>query len=196
MITSSSPAFASGLDTMLVVYCVVDGHPAGATCEQFIKGQSGWFTSPLVLIEAKTILTKVYSVDPAAATKKLEQFSTVPVAFADLDATSVLAAFQLADAHRLDMTDAVRLQLAISNGASNIATADQHFAAVCAQLGINATSPLDAAMRKMVAAWEAAHVQPKGLPRVLWRIHQWLSQSHPQAAQDFWSQSGGGSHMP
>lgn len=196
MITSSNPALINGLDTMLVVYCVVDGHPAGPTCEQFIKAQSGWFTSPLVLIEARTILSKVYSVDPAAATKKLEQFLTVPITFADLDATGVLAAFQLADVHGLDATDAVLLQLAISNGARTIATADQHFAHVCAQSGINAVSPLDAALRNMVATWEAAHVQPKGLPRVLWRVHQWLSQRHVQAAQDFWSQTSGGSHLP
>jgi hypothetical protein len=66
MITTSSP-LDYGLDTTLLVYCVVDGHPAGAACEQFPKARSGWFTSPLVLIEAKTILTKVYSVDALAA---------------------------------------------------------------------------------------------------------------------------------
>lgn len=196
MITSSSNACDHGLDTMLVVYCVLGGHPAGAKCEQFLKARSGWFTSPLVLIEAKAILTKIYSVDPADATKKLEQFSTVPVTFVDLDAAAVLAAFQLADVHGLDTTDAVLLQLAISNSARNIATDDQHFAQVCAHFGINVASPLDAALRKAVATWEAAHVQPKGLARVLWRVREWLSQTHAQAAQDFWSQTGGGSHLP
>jgi hypothetical protein len=39
-------------------------------------------------------------------------------------------------------------------------------------------------------------LQPKGLPRVLRRVHKWLGQSHPKAAQDFWSQTGGGSHLP
>ncbi|HJT30441.1 MAG TPA: hypothetical protein VJ783_00130 [Pirellulales bacterium] len=39
-------------------------------------------------------MTKVYSVDPAAATAKLEQFSTVPIAFANLDAAGVLAAVE------------------------------------------------------------------------------------------------------
>jgi hypothetical protein len=34
------------------------------------------------------------------------------------------------------------------------------------------------------------------LARVPRRVHQWLSHSHPQAAQDFWSRTGGGSHLP
>jgi hypothetical protein len=47
------------------------GHPAALPCDQFLRSQSGWFSSPLVLLEAKNILTKVYSVDAAAATAKL-----------------------------------------------------------------------------------------------------------------------------
>jgi hypothetical protein len=39
-------------------------------------------------------------------------------------------------------------------------------------------------------------VPAKGLPRVLYQVHQWLNQTHPQAAEDFWSRTGGGSHLP
>jgi len=73
---------------------------------------------------------------------------------------------------------------------------DQHFSSVCSQLGIMPISPLDTSLRQAVGAWETAHVPPKGLPRVLRRVHQWLSQSHPQAAQTFWFQTGAGSHLP
>lgn len=196
MITSSSSALDFGLDTMFLVYCLITGHPARAACHNFLRSQSGWFTSPLVLIEAKAILTKVYSIDPAVASTKLAQFSTVPMTFVDLDAAGVHAAFQLADGHRLNTTDAILLQLAIKNGARNIVTDDQHFAQTCSQFGLVAVSPLDAMLRQAVAAWEAAHVPPKGLARILWRVHQWLSQAHPQAAQDFWSHSRGGSYLP
>ena len=57
-------------------------------------------------------------------------------------------------------------------------------------LGVNAV------MYSALAIWEAAHVPAKGLPRVLRRIHQWLRQTHLQTAQDYWSQTGGGSHLP
>ena len=65
MTSSSSPSLAleRALDTMILVYSLLQGHPAVLPCEQFLRSHSGWFTSPLVLIEAKDILTKVYSVD-------------------------------------------------------------------------------------------------------------------------------------
>lgn len=196
MTSSSSPTLDYGLDTMLVVYCVLDGHPARPACQQFLRSHPAWFTTPLVLFEAKAILTKVYAVDAVAATKKLAHYSTIPVAVVDLDAATVLAAFQLADAHGLSTADAVLLKLAISNGAAHIATDDHQLAQACTQFGINAVSPLDTPLRKTVAAWEAAYIPPKGLARVLRRVYQWLNQSHAQAAQDFWSQTGGGSHLP
>jgi hypothetical protein len=67
---------------------------------------------------------------------------------------------------------------------------------VCSHFGITPLSPLDATLRQAVGAWEATHVPPKGLPRVLRRVHQWLSTLHPQVAQDFWTQTGAGSHLP
>jgi hypothetical protein len=92
MTSSSSPPLQYGLDTMILVYSLLQGHPAATACEQLLRAHAGWFTSPWVLFEA--------------------------------------------------------------------------------------------------------HVPPKGLPRVLRRVQLWLSHSHPQAAQDFWSQTGGGSHLP
>jgi hypothetical protein len=56
--------------------------------------------------------------------------------------------------------------------------------------------PLDAVLRQQVAAWENTNLPGKGLPRILRRVHQWLSQTHPQAAQNFWSQTGAASHLP
>jgi predicted nucleic acid-binding protein len=181
---------------MLVVYSFLQGHPAAIPCEQFIRSHSGWFTSPLVLIEAKNILTKVYSVNAGDATKKLLQFAAGPVALLDLDSAILTSALHLADTHDLDFTDSILLHLTQVHGAKYLATEDQRLAQACTQLGILPQSPLDAALRQQVANWEAVHVAPKGLARVLHRVHQWLNQSHPHIAQDFWSQTGNGSHLP
>jgi hypothetical protein len=149
-----------------------------------------------VLVEAKNILTKVYSVDSATATQEIVRFAAGPVAVLPLDSTGIISALQLADTHGLDLTDAVLLHLARQHSAGYVATEEQNLAQVCGQLGITPESPLDANLRQQVAAWEAGHLAPKGMARVLHRVHQWLSQSHPQAAQDFWSHTGGGSHLP
>lgn len=75
MTSSSSPTFDRGLDTMLVVYSSLTGHPATTVCEQFIRSRTGWFTTSLSLLEAKAILTKVYGVEAALATDKLAQLT-------------------------------------------------------------------------------------------------------------------------
>jgi predicted nucleic acid-binding protein len=196
MTSSSSPPLERGLDTMILVFSLLNGHPAAQPCEQFIRSYAGWFTSPLVLVEARNILTKVYGVDDASATTKLLQVAAGPVILLDLDQAAVTSAFSLADTHGLDLTDAVLLHLTHRHGAGHLATEDQRLIQACLRLGINPISPLDALLRQQVNTWEAANLAPKGLPRVLRRIYHWLNQSHTPAAQDFWSQTGGGSHLP
>jgi predicted nucleic acid-binding protein len=196
MTSSSSPPLERALDTMVLVYSLLRGHPAEKVCEHLLRSHAGWFTSPLVLFEAKGILTRVYGEDPMLVTSKLAQVASGPIVFIDLARTDVVPVFQLADMHTLDLTDAVLLHLARSHGARFLASDDQNLCLVCSQFGITPLAPLDPGLRHAVGAWEATHVPPKGLPRVLRRVHQWLSISHPQAAQDFWSLTGGSSHLP
>jgi predicted nucleic acid-binding protein len=196
MTSSSSPTLERGLDTMILVYYLLQGHPAALPCEQFLRSHSGWFTSPLVLIEAKHILTKVYSVNARAVTAKLLQFAAGPVALLELDEATLASAFQLADTYALDVSDAVLMHLTEQCGAKCLATEDQRLVRACVQVGIAPVSPLDTSLRQQVATWEATNLTSKGLPRILHRVQQWLSQTHPQAAQDFWSQTGGANHLP
>jgi predicted nucleic acid-binding protein len=196
MISSTSPPLERGLDTMILVYSLLPGHPAALPCEQFLRSHAGWFTSPLVFIEARHILATTYSVNAGSVATKLVQFAAGPVVLLDLDPLAVASAFQLADTHGLDLTDAVLLHHAQLHGAPFLATEDQRLGQACRKLGVTPESPLDAALRQQVAAWEATNLPAKGLPRILRRVRDWLGQAHPQAAQDFWSQTGGGNHLP
>lgn len=196
MISSSSALLERGLDTMVLVYSLLQGHPAATACEQLLRAHSGWFTSAAVLFESKSVLTKVYGEDPLAVTRKLVQIANGPVAIIDLDSSDVATVLGLADGYQLDLTDAALLHLVRRNAVPYLTTDDQHLAQVCGNLGITAASPIDAPLRQAIAAWETRHVPPKGLPRVLRRVHQWLSQSHAHAALDFWSKTGAASHLP
>jgi predicted nucleic acid-binding protein len=196
MTSSSSPSLERGLDSALVVYSLVQGHPAALPSEQFLRAHSGWFTSPLVLLEASHILTRVYAVAAADATNKLAQFAAGPLVVLDLDAAATLAALHLAEQHGLDLTDAVLLHLAHQHRAPYLATDDQRLAQACRHFGITPQSPINTILAGQIAAWEAGNLAVKGLPRILRRVHEWLGQSHPQAAQDFWSLTGGGTHLP
>jgi predicted nucleic acid-binding protein len=194
--SSSAPTLTQGLDTMLLLSSLLQGHPASTPCEQFLRNRSGWFTSPLVLLETRAVLVKVYGVDAAQATQSLTQLAQGPLTVLDLTPTDTLAALTLADLHHLDLTDAMLLQQTIASGAKELATDDQHLAQICISLGLTTSSPITAVLRQQIDAWEKIHLVAKGLNRILRRVHDWLGSLHPQAAQDFWSQTGGGIHLP
>jgi hypothetical protein len=156
----------------------------------------GLKTSPLVLFEARHILTRVYSVNANDAANKLTQFAAGPVVLLDLNAAAAIAALKLAEAHGLDLTDAVLLHLTQQHGAAYFATEDQQLARACGHFGITPQSPLDPTLPQQVAAWEAGNLPPKGLARVLRQVYHWLTQTPPQAAHDFRAQTGGGTHLP
>ncbi len=195
MTSSSNRQSDRVLDTPILVYSLLRGHPAENVCEQFLRGHL-WVTSPLILFEAKTVLTKVYGVDTMLASQKLMQVASGSNMIVDLTSGDSVAALHFADAYALDLTDSVLLRLAQSVGANYLATDDQYLSQVCLRLGIAPLSPIDAALRQAIAAWETTHLLPKGVQRVLRRTHQWLSQHHPQAASDFWSLTAGGTHLP
>jgi hypothetical protein len=75
MISSSNPRLERGLDATLLVYSLLENHPASAICEQFIRTHTGWFTTILTLLEVKAILTKVYGVDGHLATLMFHKFT-------------------------------------------------------------------------------------------------------------------------
>lgn len=41
MTSSSNPQIGRGLDAMLIVYSLLDSHPASTICEQFIRACTG-----------------------------------------------------------------------------------------------------------------------------------------------------------
>ena len=69
MTLSSNQIAPSGLDAMLIVYSLLDDHPASAVCESFIRERTRWVTTTLALLEVKAILTKVYAVDATLASQ-------------------------------------------------------------------------------------------------------------------------------
>src|SRR5262245_1951396 len=143
MTSSSSPATVDrGLDTMVLVYALLDGHPASTTCEQLLRAHGGWFVTSLALLEAKAILTKVYGVTPALASSKIEQFANGPIKVIELHRDGAVAALGLADSLGVDLNDAVLLQAAAQHGVKWIATEDGRLAKVCGPIGITAHAPL------------------------------------------------------
>ncbi len=195
--TLFSDRFAGrGLDAMLIVYSLLDDHPASVVCESFIREHTSWFTTTLTLLEVKSILTKVYDVDANLASQQLSQFSAGPIEIIEIDLSITLTAMQTADTFKIDLTDAILLQATHIRGANVLATDDRKLIQACQQFDLIAETPIDVPLRQQMANWESKNLPQKGLPRILRQIHHWLRQNYQQAAEDFWSQTGGGSHLP
>src|SRR5438874_11964728 len=117
MTSSSNLPSERGLDAMLIVYSLLNAHPASTTCEQFIRTHSGWFTTTFTLLEVKAILTKAYAVDAVLASRKLAQFVVGPIVITAVDHPIALAAMHAADVLGIDLTDAVLLHTVQARGA-------------------------------------------------------------------------------
>jgi predicted nucleic acid-binding protein len=196
MTSSSDNSIERGLDTMIVVYSMLNGHPASAVCGDFIAARSGWFTSIVTLLEIRAVMLKVYDVDAVSLSQKLSEFTSGPIWIAEIDAVDVITADRFANAFSLDLTDALLISCARGQGVARLATDDQKLIRVCDQIGMTVENPIDDDLRRQIAEWETANLAVKGLPRILRRVHRWLNAAHPQLANDFWSQTGNGSHLP
>lgn len=193
--TSSSPA-SRGLDAAPIIYSLLSGHPASTLCEGYIRGHSGWLTTSVTLLEVDAVLRKVYGVAPALVAAKLGQFTAGPITVVAVDGALAVSAMTTANSLGIDLADAVLLESCRGQGVSIIATDDEKFAHACTQLGFTAETPLDPATRQQIATWESANLPAKGLARVLFHIRHWLAQQDSKTAQEFWNQSGAGSHLP
>lgn len=195
MITSSDRT-QRGLDAAPIVYSLLSGHPASTVCEHYIRSHAGWLTTSVTLLETGAVLRKVYGVDPALVAQKLAQFAAGPITVLPVDA--VLATMALLSAGQLgiDLADAVLLESCRLHGVSMVCTDDAKLGEICIQLGLSVETPISAALRPQMVAWESANLPPKGLPRLLHHVRAWLDREDPRVAQPFWNQTGAGSHLP
>lgn len=65
------------LDTPLLVYSLLQNHPASSVCSQYIQSQGIWTTSSLVLLETRAILTNGCS---RSILTLLKTFGRIPAA--------------------------------------------------------------------------------------------------------------------
>ena len=185
-----------GLDTMFLVYSSLQEHPASAICEQFILSREGWVSTPLLLVEFYSVLTRNYGVDRQSARQKTMEIVGKPIEILSLEEHTVTAAIRLASEHNLDTNDAILLQTCLNSDINIIATDDRRFARACDDWGISVENPITPTVRQQMADWEEANLPPRGLPRLLLPIHRWLEARDPNIAEVFYEATGRCLHLP
>ena len=119
------------IDSNLLVYASLAGHPAMKACEKYITGYPVWVTSIVNLVELQRVLVGVYGVSESDAdTKFIDLHQALVVE--DLTAVVAAAALPLRHSHGIDFNDAVLLESAGERGVTVLATDDSQLAIACA----------------------------------------------------------------
>jgi predicted nucleic acid-binding protein len=182
------------VDSNLLVYASLAGHPASSACDQFLATEPLWLTSIVNLIEVHRVLIGVYGVVENEADRKLTDFLsalTVDSPTSELTAASL----PLRQSYGIDFNDPILLQTCRKRSVTALATDDGRLAAACAAFGIAVENPIDATVRAQMASWESAHLPAKGLPRLLLRVHRWIDARDPSLAAELYSATQGLSRL-
>lgn len=182
------------IDSNLLVYASLAGHPAMSACEQHILSYPVWLTNIVNLVELRRVLVGVYGVSETDADAKFTELRAALVV-EDLTATLATAALPLRHSHGIDFNDAVLLETCRQRGATVLATDDTKLALAFTAIGIAVENPVTAAVRAQMTQWENVNLPAKGLPRILLRVHRWIEQRDTTLAADFHSATQGLSRL-
>lgn len=172
------------IDSNLLVYASLTGHPARAACAQHVAAHPDWVCNIANLVEMRHVLVSVYGLAEADADMKFADFRA---ALTVVRLTDVLvgAALLLRQAHGIDVNDGILLETCRLRGITTLATDDRRLANACHALGITPETPVGDDIRLVMSSWEEHNLPARGLPRILLRVHRWIDARDPLLAADF-----------
>lgn len=171
------------IDTPLLVYANVYGHPARQRAESELQRSSNAST-PEVLIECYNVLTRDYAVPAEATAAYLARLAQSQMSWVSLDQSQVASAVREQRSLALQTTDTLLLILAREDGGT-LVTTDRRLIRQAQAQGVAVRNPIDPALSVEVARWEEEHLLPKGLGRVLAAVERWLRTEDPRIADRF-----------
>lgn len=182
------------IDTPLLVYRAVDGHPARNPVQAELRA-GDWGSSLLVLFEMFQVLTREYAVSRSAARAEVDLLARSPISWAGLQAQQVTEVVAIAEKEGLASTDAVLLHLAEKNRGV-LVTQDSRLLRAAQARGVAARNPIHKDLAAQIAAWESANLPEKGLTRLLGPVLKWLRAHDPVMAERFQEATGNLSRLP
>lgn len=180
------------LDSNILIYSLLDGHPASKACEELILSSEDkfeWVTSPITFIETFHVLVKIYGQDPIAILQKIEQTLKLPLIIIPLDEKLAVISLKNAVKHQLDVNDSILLQIGFDYGISIIATDDKKLIKASHLSGLTCDNPITEEIRKEMAEWERKNLPEKGFSRLYSKVHQWILSKNKDLANQFKSET-------
>ena len=171
------------LDTPLLVYGALHGHPAEAVAEVELR-HGDWGSTVLVLAELYHVLTQHYGLAPAAAVAEVERAARLPILWIRAEAADVALAAAEQARHRVEGADAALLLLA-ERDSGTLVTADRRLLRAALGRGVAARNPIPNDLTATIAEWESRRVPPKGIERLLATVERWLRAREPGISDEF-----------
>ena len=176
------------LDSNILIYSILEGHPASEACEQLIisgEGKFNWVTSPITYYETFHILIRVYGMEPSQVLNKIKEVMDLPFDIQPLDSRIIITSLEKSIFHSIDMNDSVLLMMGINLGIPIIATDDRKLIKACENYGITCENPITETLRDEMRAWESKNLPEKGIGRIYYRVYDWLIQKDMNLAEIF-----------
>jgi predicted nucleic acid-binding protein len=171
------------IDSQLLVYSVIESHPAQDVIQAALT-RDAWGSTILTLGEVYHVLTRDYRVTSADARELTLGLAHSNLHWVGLDAVEASAAIVTRSTQSIDLADAVLLSLAASDPGV-LVTSDRRLLGVAVSQGVAVRNPIDPPLSVAVARWEAQNLPPKGLQRILVAVERWLRQENPMIAERF-----------
>lgn len=176
------------IDTNVLVYALIENHPASSVCEAFIQEQKEkheFYTTTFTPFEMFHVLWKIYGLDIHLVLEKVMGILDSPLSFIQASERALRIAFKKRLEHQLETNDALILATALVQDIPSIVSDDRKLLNAAEQEGLVAVSPINENTRKEIAQWERANLSEKGMSRILTRIHSWLKQENHEIATAF-----------
>jgi len=176
------------LDSNILIYSILEGHPASTACEQLILSSEGkfiWATSPITFYETFHVLVKIYNQPTIKVISKIDEIMKLPINIISLNSQLTISSLEKCVKHSIDTNDSLLLEIAIRQGIPIIATDDKKLINVCNEYGIICENPITEEIRKNMSEWEKENLPEKGLGRIYFKVYDWISKKDEKIAKLF-----------
>jgi len=186
-----------GLDANIIVYSLLDGHPASEPCDAYIKdSRHKFYTTSLTPFEVYFALHRVYGVPRPSAASKALSLLDAPLTIVDVRSSHLHAAITRCETKGLEANDSLLIEMCLSLEIPSLASDDRRLLKACEEQGIHPECPIGEDQRRRMQVWEKTKLAQAGAPRPLARVHSWMRERNPQLAESFLEASGNLRHIP
>jgi len=176
------------IDANLLIYALIEDHPASSVCEAFIRKENRYrklYTTVLTPFEVFHVLWRIYGLKREQAMEKALSLFNSPLSFIPITEEVARISLEKIVEYKIDSNDALLLTSSILYDIPSLASDDRKLLKASNEEGIHTQSPINEKLRRDMNEWEKEKLASKGIPRILQRIYKWLLDIDNEIAEEF-----------